>query len=181
MTATHGFVDESIRAGWYLLTVVEIRSHDLAGVTRAIRSRVPAGQTRLHIASESAQRKRTILRSFSALPIVATTFATPYDRGSDDQVARDQCLRALVDHALVAGLSVLVLDTRGPERDRRDGRALSVALRGRGGGLAYSHRGSRDEALLALPDGIGWAIGKGGHWQRLVADVARTIDVGERG
>jgi len=181
MTATHGFVDESIRAGWYRLTVVEIRSRDLAGVTRSIRSRVPAGQTRLHIASENAQRKRTILGSFLRLPIVATTFETPYDRRSDDQVARDRCLRALVGHLLTSGVSVLVLDTRGPDRDRRDGRALSAALRGRGEALVYSHRGSRDEALLALPDGIGWAVGAGRPWRQLVADVARVVDVGKRG
>lgn len=181
MTATHGFVDESIRAGWYRLTVVQIRSHDLAGDTRAMRARVPAGQTRLHIASESAQRKRMILGSFAQLPIDATTFATPYDRRSDDQAARDRCLRALVDHALASGLKVLVLDTRGPDRDRRDGRALAAALRGRDEALVYSHRGSGDEALLALPDAIGWAVGAGRQWQRLVADIARMIEVGEGG
>ena len=181
MTATHGFVDESIRAGWYRLTAVEIRSRDLADVTRAIRARVPTGQTRLHIASESAQRKRTILGAFSKLPIAATTFETPYDRRSDDQVARDRCLRALADRALSSGLSVLVLDTRGPDRDLRDRRALSQTLRGRDGSLAYSHRGSRDELLLALPDGIGWAVGAGRPWRELISDVAHTIDVGERG
>lgn len=181
MTATHGFVDESIRAGWYRLTVVEIRSRDLADVTRAIRARVPTGQTRLHIASESPQRRRTILGAFSNLPILATTFETPHDRHSDDQVARDRCPRALADHALSSGLSVLVLDTRGPDRDRRDRRALTQAIRGSYGSLAYSHRGSRDEPLLALPDGIGWAVGAGRPRRELISDVARAVHVSERG
>ena len=32
----------------------------------------------------------------------------------------------------------------------------------------YSHRGSSDEPLLALPDAIGWAVGAGGHFAKQV-------------
>lgn len=147
----------------------------------AMAKRSALTKTRLHIASESAQRKRTILGAFSKLPILATTFETHYDRQSDDQVARDRCLRALAGHALSSGLSVLVCDTRGADRDRRDRRALSQALRGHDDSLAYSHRGSRDEPLLALPDGIGWAVGAGRPWRDLISDVAHIVQVGERG
>ena len=124
MTALHGFVDESIRRGWYRLTVAVIRSRDLAEVTRSVRSAIPTGQTRLHLSSEGPARKRAILRVMAVLPVTATTFATPHELRSDDQLARDRCLRALAVYASAAGLGVLVLDTRGPDRDRRDGRTL---------------------------------------------------------
>ena len=89
------------------------------------------------------------------LPIAATTYMARYDRRSDDQIARDQCLRAFV-----AGLSgrvrLVVLDSRGPHRDRLDRIVLRDALRVADRvEVTYSHRGSRDEPLLALPDALG--------------------------
>ena len=43
-----------------------------------------------------------------------------------------------------------------------------------GFGYSYSHRGSRDEPLLGLPDAIGWAVGAGG---RFAAQVAERVTV----
>ena len=184
MTALHGFVDESIRRGWYRLTIVVIRSRDLAEVTRAVRSAVPTGQTRLHLSSEGQSRKRAILRVMGALPVTATTFMTPHELRSDDQISRDRCLRALAAYASGAGLGVLVLDTRGTDRDRRDGRTLRAARvseRRQQHDFVFSHRGSRDEPLLSLPDGIGWAVGAGRPWRDLVAGIVAEVIVDETG
>jgi hypothetical protein len=41
--------------------------------------------------------------------------------------------------------------------------------------LDYVHRGSRDEALLSLPDAIGWAWGAGGSWRRLVEPMIGSV------
>lgn len=39
----------------------------------------------------------------------------------------------------------------------------------------YSHRGSSDEPLLALPDALGWAVGAGGHFAKQVAPSVHEI------
>lgn len=78
-------------------------------------------------------------------------------------------------------VAVLVLDSRGSERDRRDRRALGRALGEHGERITYVHRGSRDEPLLALPDGIGWAHGAGRDWRRIIAGVVELREVGEGG
>jgi hypothetical protein len=171
--AFHAFVDESIRPdGFYRLTAVRLRSQDLAAISRVVRRGIPKGQQRVHFSAERDRRRREILRSYVALDISAVTLLTPYGRQSDDQVARNRCLRALALAAVGLEIVSLVLDSRGAARDRLDrstlGRALARASNDR---IVYAHRGSRDEVLLALPDAIGWAIGAGNPWRATVEPI----------
>jgi hypothetical protein len=41
--------------------------------------------------------------------------------------------------------------------------------------VQYTHRGSRSEPLLSLPDAIGWAVGAGGMWRRLVEPIVAEV------
>ena len=103
------------------------------------------------------------------LPIVATTVGAPYRRGRDEEPARQRCLIELLA-VINPNVAVLVLDSRGTHRDLNDRRVLRGALRVSGLDLpTYSHRGSSDEPLLALPDALGWAVGAGGHFAKQVA------------
>jgi hypothetical protein len=43
--------------------------------------------------------------------------------------------------------------------------------------VTYSHRGSRDEVLLGLPDAVGWAVGAKGRWWGLVSGFTTVIDL----
>jgi hypothetical protein len=72
---------------------------------------------------------------------------------------------------------MLVLDSRGPDRDRRDRRCIARTLRHieQPDSLQYTHRGSRDEPLLCLPDAIGWAVGAEGLWKGLAEPVVDEI------
>ena len=177
-TRRHVFVDESIRRdGVYRLTAVAVPTTELTTVGRAVRNRVNPGSNRVHFSSESDQRRRAILRSFANLPIEAVTLVAPYPARSNEQIARDRCLGALVD-LTVSRASELVLDTRGTDRDKADRLAIRRALKRRPDvDLAYSHRGSRDELLLSLPDAIGWAVGAGRRWLELIAAVVTVVDI----
>jgi hypothetical protein len=82
-----------------------------------------------------------------------------------------QFLRCLIELLAVINptVPVPVLDSRCVHRDpqrpsgsaRRDSDVRSRPAR-------YSHRGSSDEPLLALPDALGWAVGAGGHFAKQV-------------
>jgi hypothetical protein len=98
----------------------------------------------------------------------AVVYEAQHLRG-DDQPARDRCLRALVEDLGERPVAVLIMDTRGPARDRLDRSTLARALGGRE--LHYSHRGSRDEPLLALPDAVGWAVGAGAPYREIIMAV----------
>jgi len=176
VTVTHGFIDESVRSdGWYRLTMVEVSARDLGSVTRALRSMLPDGRQRLHFSSEGDARRRQILTAMTRLPISATTIGAPYRRGRDEEPARQRCLIELLA-VINPTVAVLVLDSRGVHRDLNDRRVLRGVMRASGRDLpAYSHRGSSDEPLLALPDALGWAVGAGGHFAKQVALHVREI------
>ena len=177
MTARHGFIDESVRSdGWYRLTMVDVAARDLGSVTRALRSMVPKGRQRLHFSAEGDSQRRQILNAIMLLPITALTIAAPYRRGRDEEPARRRCIEALIGD-LEPAIVLLVLDSRGAHRDQGDRRVIRDALLrlDREDGLSYSHRGSSDEPLLALPDAVGWSVGAGKYFGRTVADRARQV------
>ncbi len=177
MTARHGFIDESIRSdGWYRVTMVDVAARDLGEVTRALRSMVPKGRQRLHFSSEGESQRRQLLDSMMRLPFSAITVAAPYRRGTDDAPSRRRCIEEVVAR-LDPTIALLVLDTRGAHRDISDRQLLRQLLltSSRSDHLSYSHRGSRDEPLLALPDAIGWAAGAGGHFAKTVAGKVQQV------
>ena len=176
MTVTHGFIDESVRSdGWYRLTMVEVSARYLGSVTRALRSMLPDGRQRLHFSSEGDARRRQILTAMTRLPISGTTIGAPYRRGRDEEPARQRCLVELLA-VLNPTVAVLVLDSRGVHRDLNARRVLRGVMRASGRDLpTYSHRGSSDEPLLAVPDALGWAVGAGGHFARQVALYVHEI------
>ncbi len=177
MTARHGFIDESVRSdGWYRLTMVDVAARDLGSVTRALRSMVPKGRQRLHFSAEGESQRRQILNGMMPLPMTALTVAAPYRRGRDEEPARRRCIEALIDE-LDPAVVLLVLDSRGAQRDQGDRRVIrdSLLRSGREDGPTYSHRGSSDEPLLALPDAVGWSVGAGGYFARTVAGRVREV------
>ena len=113
------------------------------------------------------------------LPISAVVYRASYRQGDNDEPARQRCLDALLNDVTSLRVAVLVLDTRGPDRDAQDRRTISRAVRegAAPSELVYAHRGSRDEVLLGLPDAIGWADGAGGRYSMLVDTVARRVDL----
>lgn len=70
-----------------------------------------------------------------------------------------------------------MFDTRGPDRDRADRRHLAHLRRTEvlADTVQFSHRGSRDEPLLSLPDAIGWSFGAGGAWRRKVEPIIEVL------
>jgi hypothetical protein len=177
MVMHHAFVDESIRPGRYLLTLVLVPSHAIAPITRQVRDLFPRGNRRTHLSAESKARRRELLKAYGCVATDVRVFVAAY-AGGDDHMARNACLVAAVAQSTQWRVAMLVLDSRGPHRDALDRRCLAAALRGTTTRLQYTHRGSRDEPLLCLPDAIGWAVGAGGMWRRIVDPVVtEVIDV----
>ena len=168
----HAYMDESRRGARYLLTASLIASRDVAKVTKAVKESLPNGRRRAHFSDEGPKLRRRILDSYCRLPTTVAIAVAEY-RGGDDQAARNECFKALLGAFVQLRVRVAVLDTRGPDRDAVDRRFIAQALReGHGpSDLQYSHRGSRDEPLLGLPDVFGWRYGAGGAWQEQVVPL----------
>jgi hypothetical protein len=171
------FVDESARPGRYLIAVVLVPSHRLVAVTREVKGLFPRGNRRTHLSAEGKARRRMLLKAYGQVSVEARVLSVPH-AGGDDQPVREACLGALVTCAPEWGVGMLVLDSRGPHRDARDRRFIARPVLRGDVDLQYTHRGSRDEPLLCLPDAVGWAVGAGGTWRQLVDPiVAEVMDV----
>jgi hypothetical protein len=152
---------------------------DIASTTKSVRGLVPRGQRRTHFSNEGEKERRQIIDTFCQLPINVVIAISAY-RGGDDQVARNACIRGLLDTFPRLGVAVAVFDTRDEDRDRADRIEIAAALEAGVGpaDLHYTHRGSRDEPLLGLPDAFAWCHGAGGQWKtKIKPKVVRTVKV----
>jgi hypothetical protein len=174
----HAFVDESCRKGQYLVTAVIVASGDVHRVAQDVRRVLPPGQRRTHFSAERPSGRRQILDRYCRLAVEAQVAVAEY-LGGNDQTARELCLSALSEKFSLRGVKAVVLDSRGPDRDRID-RRLFAHLEKRGlvdPMFTYTHRSSRDEILLGLPDAIGWAYGAGGQWRQQVEPLVELVTI----
>jgi hypothetical protein len=172
----HAFVDESARPGRYLLTAAIIPTVRLQEFTKVVRDSQPGGRRRSHMSSLDDRRRRQVLDAYIRQGIPAYVAVADYP-GGDDQPARQRCLNALLTAFVDLHVGVVVLDTRGENRDRLDRRLIAAAVTARTAptGLHYSHRGSASESLLSFPDAYGWAWGAGGHWKKRIEGAVTVI------
>lgn len=165
MTVLHAFVDESSRRNDYLMCATTVSTTELAEVRRAMR-RLPArGQRRIHFATESDSRRRSLLGELAQLGVSTTIYVAE----SKDQVAaREAILRQMVPELRNLGVRLLVLDSR-EGQDHRDRSTIRQTV---GGDprpeFRYDHQPSASEPLLWVPDAVAWAWGRGGEWRRLI-------------
>lgn len=172
----HAFIDESRRANRYLLTAAIIDSTKLQAITQAIRKARPRGNQRTHFSAERPNARRAILDAYTRLDLEVQLAMAEY-AGGDDQAARDACLRRFLEYFSRWRVGVVIFDTRGEERDRLDRSLIEQAKREKAAPpeLRYTHRGSRNEPLLWVPDAVGWAWGAGKDWRRRVDRLVRSV------
>ncbi len=162
----HAFVDESYRKERYIMCVTSIHANQCDHARRTVKRLRRAGQKRVHFASESNQRRRSLLREYGRLDVRSTIYLAE----SRDQI---RARRAIIQQICIAlcsnRTSRLVIESR-QGQDRRDRSDLYHAAGGETC-FAYSHATAVQEALLWVPDGIAWAWGRGQHWRRLVDEL----------
>lgn len=144
------------------MTTVVVRDGDLASARRAIAEVAQRGSRRTHFSAEGDGRRHLLLRQYVALSdSIGAHVSVATCEGGDEQAARDRCLKAIVECCSTQRVSRLVLDTRHVDRDRLDRQTIARALARHRMPVdfEYTHRGSRDEPLLSLPDAIWMGVG----------------------
>jgi hypothetical protein len=176
MRAPHAYVDESKR-GPYLMCVCVVDPPDRDLVRKTLTGLLVGGQRRLHMKTESDQRKRLILSALSELQVQATVFAC---RTRPQYAAREQILRQGIWPMVVAqNVERLVIE---PEdgQDLQDRKVLYELTRTAGIAerFTYVHESPNSQPMLWLPDAIAWAYGKGGDWRRRASGlVTESIEI----
>lgn len=72
MTARHIYIDETKERGYVLVASAHIADTHLSELRKTMRQFVLRGQTRVHMAKESDQRRRTICAAICAASVNAT-------------------------------------------------------------------------------------------------------------
>lgn len=165
------YLDESVRAGRYLLAASETDAPGAAQVRRALGDIVLSGQRRLHFKSESAARRRVILGAIVELPVSVTVLTC---RGLGEAASRRLLLGALT--------RIIQSDIRESTLfiERVDG---SVALdqsaitsaRQPDPVLTWHHLAPHEDPALWVSDAVAWAVGAGGDWRRRIEPVVRDV------
>ena len=159
------FVDESLRSGRYLLCAVEVADAQVRVTRQRLRELRKPGQRRIHMKHEGDRRRRQILSAISGMGVSARVYEI--DRhGLSARMARDECLRQLVEDLMRVSVGRLVLEAC--EQDHADRQVIRDVAMKFSASLRYEHSKPADEPLLWLPDVIGWAYGKGPEWRRRV-------------
>lgn len=161
------FVDESFRRD-YLVCAVIVEARQVTSARQQAVQLLRRGQSRVHMAKESAANRRVILARVSNMSVNANVVTVSVADRSQ-RTARDLCLRRLVIELLDAGVTRMVIESC--DQDRRDTQVIGDALAtaGRTGALEVQHLRPHDEPMLWLPDVIAWAFGNTEPWRRLVA------------
>ena len=161
----HAFADESCRRGLYLICAASVLASDLEHTRRSLRKLRLSGQRRVHFATESDSRRKSILATLAHLNVSNFVYMAT---GREQTAARRAILQKLVPDLRSKGVALLVLDSR-REQDHKD-RATIHSLIGSNPAptFEYYHHRSAHEPILWIPDAVAWAWGRGGNWRKQV-------------
>lgn len=164
----HAFADESCRRGVYLMCAASVSVSDLEPTRRSLRKLRLRGQQRIHFASESNSRRKSILTALADLNVSNLVYVTT---GEEQTSARRAILQKMVFDLRSKGVAFFVLDSR-QGQDHKD-RATIHSLLGTNPEPAfeYYHYRSAHEPILWVPDAVAWAWGRGGNWRKLVEQL----------
>ena len=174
------FSDESERSGLVLFGVVLVSPGEVASARRSLRGLLLPGQRQVHMAKESARRKRAVLDAMARaqdLSAVVVRYRRPL--GCDRPTARHLLLQAATGLVVGPGVTAWALDDQDPAQVARDRASIAHALAGVDHRLhpSYDHRPARSEPLIWAADIVCWAVGVGGDWQGRLGSLVTVRDI----
>lgn len=170
--SVHAFVDESQRAR-YIICAAIISPDNLRATRSGLREMLLPRQRRLHFATESPQRRRSLLVAMAELPVRALV----YTSSEREPTARQSAMAALLADLVGLKGQRLIIEHREQSQDRRERAQIAAAIRNRTApaGLDYRHLKGHEEPLLWVADAVAWAYGAGREWHRRTAGLVDGV------
>ncbi len=145
----HAFIDESTRGRNYLICAATISPADLHAARRALTTMRAPGQRRIHFATESDQRRRSLLKEMSTLETTSVVYVANH---RDQVAARAAIVATAVVQLRQAGVSRLVLEAR-QGQDEQDRAVIYRALGPRPGTSIVIHAQPLGQRAAAVGPG----------------------------
>lgn len=168
--SSQAFIDESFRAGEYIVCAVVVDSSEVAKVRQAMRRTLKGSQGRVHMAKENANNKRGLLDTVAALEVDAHV-VTVRVRDRSQRRARDVCLRAIAKALHARVVRRLVIESCDQDRDDLQVLGDVFAELGAVHDVDIAHLRPHEDPILWVADVIAWAYGRAGEWGRRVAAI----------
>jgi len=169
MTAEHWFIDEN-KSNGLMLAVVAVPT-SVVGSCRTQMAKLAAEPPRngrpLHFYSEEDKTRSQAFRKIQKMPIhCAIIRVSPKIKLAK---AREIAFR-FVGQLAVDRTPQRILFEADESTIKNDRRWLSSEIP-KGTGVEYQHLPKSGDPLLWIPDGIAWAVNRGGHWLEMVKPV----------
>jgi hypothetical protein len=158
----------------YLLAAALVRPDELASTRSLMRGLRVAGERKVHFAHERETIQKRILSTLVSANIRTRVYV---GHGRPDSTRAD-VMRMMVADLVSVGMSRLVLDSRGRDRDQLDARVIQSALARAGVNsdkVTYDHLRSHDEPALWVADVVAWCYGAGGEWRRRIDPIVDHV------
>lgn len=168
------FVDESFSRR-YIMVAARVSSTNKPAIRKTLSALRLPSQSRIHFVDERDARRRQILTTLIALETRVSIFES---HSQHNKTAREECLRAVMQHASGTGISRItferddssfVFDERILYREK-----MKQPVNRR---VAFEHATSRSEPLLWIADAIAWSYTKGGDWRRRISPLIHNVMV----
>jgi hypothetical protein len=166
------FIDEC-KSKKFTLIAVFVDFHSIPEIRKALMSHRLKGQSRIHFVDESNSRRKTILAALRKHEFHTKFFVADHEQESH---ARKRCLEGLVA-SLHVGMSYqiwLELDENHYALDRQTISAATAALQIEDC-VEFRHENSRNQALLWIPDALGWVRNRGGDWAQALESFPHEV------
>ena len=166
------YLDESIRSSYFLCAVV-ISSSETARLRAHLKKLRTAGQTAIHMQTETTARQAQIADSLHDVPCKALIIDVAMPRRAD-LAARKQALEQACSHTFLQDAQLITLDSSNSITQDRQTIAQATTVKNLNF-PHYRHMNSRHEPLLWLPDIIAWCYGRGGTWRDAVEPLVTEV------
>ena len=159
------YIDESERNKTFFLVGCQISPNHRKHASKTLRSLRLSGQQRIHLNSESDNRRKYIVNEIAKLEFDSVIVRTNFQ--GTNKIARQTCIRALAEFAFNQGVTHMVIelntsieaDTKTLQHARSQWPNVSCI---------FSHMPPQSEPLLWLPDIVAWTFGRGQEWRRML-------------
>jgi hypothetical protein len=166
------FIDE-VKSGKFILVAVLVDLSQIPQIRKSLMRHRLKGQSRIHFVDESNSRRRSIVGTLKKHSFETKFFVCESPREAE---ARRKCLETMI-----ASLNPnfghqiwLELDENHLALDRNTISA-TLAARGMSETVQFMHATSRQQAMLWIPDAMGWIMNRGGDWAQVLSGMHHEV------
>lgn len=169
----HAYIDESCQ-GDYLVVSAFIASADVVAARKQLRGLLLGNQRSIHMKDEKKPaRQQEIVDVVLSLGSNVTIYCAKPSEHRGHSGARDVCLRALAADSVRTGVDRMMLD-RNDSYVQRDRNSIIQGSQSAGAHrvpFTYDHCRRHEEALLWVPDVVGWCYARGNPWRQKILPI----------